>query len=165
MALYPLLCCSPYDRPSVTDYAGPSRQLTAGGGGCGGGGGGGGLAGSVTTPMPQAMGGLTGSDLGGTGLAGMGGAAGGGAAMGDTGYHGSSGVAGGAADYSGSRYGGGREAEETGLVGAGTSGFGHTTAGELAGGGRWWVWELVGWWAGGRTLPALGGLVYTLCPA
>lgn len=35
--------------------------------------------------MPQSMGGLTGSDLGGTALAGMGGAAGGGSAMGDTG--------------------------------------------------------------------------------
>lgn len=82
--------------------------------------------------MPQAMGGLTGGgDLGATSLAGMGGAAGGGAAMGDRGYQGATGVAGGAGDYAGSRYGGGREAEETGLQGA--SGFGHVAAGEPLG--------------------------------
>lgn len=38
--------------------------------------------------------------------------------------------------FAGSRYGGGREAEETGLQGA--SGFGHTTSGESARGhGAW----------------------------
>jgi hypothetical protein len=36
-------------------------------------------------------------------------------------------VAGRAADYLGSRYGGGREQEETGIGGA--SGFGHTSSG------------------------------------
>ncbi|PRW57634.1 hypothetical protein C2E21_3635 [Chlorella sorokiniana] len=111
---------SPYSRPSVLNASGAER------GGRRSEEGDIGLSGSGTGPMPQAMGGLTSGDLGGTGLAGMGGAAGGGAAMGDTGYHGASGVSGHAADYSGSRYGGGREQEETGLAGA--NGFGHSTA-------------------------------------
>jgi hypothetical protein len=48
-------------------------------------GGDGALAATSGTPMPQFMGGVTGGDLGGTGIAGMGGAAGSGSAMGDTG--------------------------------------------------------------------------------
>ncbi|PSC74601.1 zinc metalloprotease [Micractinium conductrix] len=63
----------PYDRPSVTDTA---QRRDAGGGG--------GVAGAAGGVMPQAMGGLTGSEPGGFGsIAGLGGSAGGGA-MGDT---------------------------------------------------------------------------------
>lgn len=56
----------------------PACTLTAAGGD-------GALAATSGTPMPQFMGGVTGGDLGGTGIAGMGGAAGSGSAMGDTG--------------------------------------------------------------------------------
>ncbi|KAL4436921.1 hypothetical protein ABPG75_004060 [Micractinium tetrahymenae] len=108
----------PYDRPSITTGARSAEAGSRGGGG---------VAATAGGPMPQAFGGLTGGgDLGATSLAGMGGAGGGGSALGDTGYHGGTGVVGGAGDYAGSRYGGGREAEETGLQGA--SGFGHTSA-------------------------------------
>lgn len=54
------------------------------------------------------------------------------------GYHGASSLSGFAADYSGSRYGGGRDQEEIGLAGA--SGFGHSTAGNMMRRGPWPGW-------------------------
>ncbi|EFN55674.1 hypothetical protein CHLNCDRAFT_133906 [Chlorella variabilis] len=118
----------PYDRPSVTDGTAQrsGRGVT--------------MAGSGGGPMPQSMGGITGSDVGGTGKAAQpshhth-------ALMGTEGletqqesYGGASGVAGRAGDYSGSRYGGGREQEETGITGA--SGFGHATPDAAGYGGK-----------------------------